>query len=116
MIIRALDSSRDWKFGRGIQDYNIEQAAIIENIDTRLWCFLNDCFFDKNSGLDWLRLLGTPGTFNELVLSCRAVILQSYGVVRLNSLSASISNRRATIQFNINTIYTSQFAASLEVG
>lgn len=115
MIIRSLDAQHDWNVGKGIQDYSIDQAAIMENIQTRLLSFLNDCFFDAGAGIDWLRLLGTPGTKNEMLLNCRAIILQSSGVVKLNSLTISTTGRAAILTFNVNTIFTSQFAASLEV-
>lgn len=115
MIIRSLDSDHDFEFGKGIQSFQFGQQAIIENIQTRLMCFLNDCFFDRNFGIDWLRLLGTPGTQQELSLSCRAIILQSFGVTRMNTFSVSVVNRRAILQFNINSIFTQNALATLEV-
>ena len=115
MIIRGLDADHDWLFGKGIQSYKFDQEAVMQNIQTRLLAFFNNCFFDKNAGIDWMRLLGTPGTQAELQLSCRSVILQSYGVVKINEMSVSVTNRRAILQFNLNTIFTSQFSANLEV-
>lgn len=117
MIIRILDSSHDWTFGKGIQDYYFKQNAIAENIQTRLLSFFNDCFFDYYEGIDWLRLLGTPGTKQEITLTCRAKILQSVGVLRVNSLNVFLreENRAITLSFNIDTVYTSNFLQSLEV-
>lgn len=116
MIIRALDANGDWKFGQGKQSYKVGQEAVMENIETRLYAFLNDCWFDMTAGIDWLRLLGDKNTREEIVLSARAVILQSYGVVRINHISVSVSaQRRMILQFNIDTIFTSQFNRTLEV-
>lgn len=115
MIIRALSSDHDFQFGLGLQNYLRNQDAIAENIQTRLLCILNDCFFDKNFGIDWIRLLGTKSTEQEIKLQCRAMILQSYGVVRVNSISVSVTNRRILLQYNIDTIFTSQFSQNLEV-
>lgn len=115
MIIRGLDSDHDWQFGRSIQDFKRDQAAIMENIQTRLLSWVNDCFFDINAGVDWRRLLAAPSTQAELVLSCRAVIMQSYGVVAMRKMSASVVNRSASLEFTIDTIFTSNFKSRLEV-
>jgi hypothetical protein len=113
--IRALDTTNDWTFGVGRNNFLSTQKAIIENIDTRLLSFFKDCFFDMNSGIDWFRLLGTKSTKEEIILSCRRVILQSYGVVRVNSLSVSQLGRNLSLIYNIYSIYTSAFSQSLEV-
>lgn len=111
MIIRALDTNHDWTFGRGLSDYNRNQKAIAENVQTRLFSFLNDCFFDMAAGIDWFRLLGTKNTESEIVLNCKAIVLQSEGVVRINSLSVSVTRtRRIFIEMNIDTIYTRNFS------
>lgn len=116
MIIRALDGTGDWQFGKGKQSYNYKTDAIAENVSTRLNEFLNDCFFNMGAGLDWLRLLGDKNTMNEIVLTLRSKILQSEGVVRVNSIDAKMSGRRSlTVSYNIDTIYTQNFNQSLEV-
>ncbi len=115
MIIRALDGDHDWTFGKGKQSYLNNAKAIAQNIDTRLLCFLNDCFFDMTSGIDWFRLLGSKGTQAEIILSVRAVILQSYGVAKVNKINATLSGRALLMQYNIDTIFTSQFSQNLEV-
>ena len=116
MIIRSLDSTHDWQFGKGKQSYEVKAPAIAENIQTRLLSFVNDCFFDRNAGVDWFRLLGDKGTKDEITLSCRAIILQSFGVVRVNSLSAALdANRHLTLSYNIDTIYTTNLNQSLEI-
>lgn len=117
MIIRSLDGNHDFNFGKGIQSYVNNDKAIAENIDTRLLSFLNDCFFDMNSGIDWFRLLGTKNTKEEIILSCRAVILQSYGAVKVNKIDVVFdsNSRHITITYNIDTIFTQQFSQNLEV-
>lgn len=117
MIIRSIDGTQDWQFGQGKQNYKTNQAAIAENIQTRLMSFLNDCWFDLGAGIDWFRLLGTPGTKEEIVLTCRSKILLSYGVLRVNDVSLLIdSNKRSlTLSMNIDTIFTNNFLQSLEV-
>jgi hypothetical protein len=117
MIIRSLDTLGDWTFGKGKTNYLSNNLAIAENILTRLYSFLNDAFWDTGAGIDWTRLLGTPGTKAEILLSCRAVILQSYGVTAVNSISSvySETNRNLVLSFNINTKFTSQFSMTLQL-
>lgn len=115
MIIRALDADHDWKFGRGKQDYLTKNDAIALNIETRLLSFFNDCFFDLAAGLDWFGFLSRKNTSKEIELNSRAVILQSYGVVQVTSLTATISGRVLSLKYTIDTIYTKQFSKNLEV-
>ena len=117
IIIRALDSLGDWTFGLGKQNYLSTQKAINLNIQTRLLEFLNNAFWNMDAGMDWTRLLGTPGTKQEITLSSRSIILNSYGVNSVNSISIvySRSTRNIILSYNINTIYTSNFNAELQV-
>lgn len=114
MIIRALDGQHDFQFGKGLQTYLKNDNAIAENIQTRLLSFLNDCFFDSTAGIDWIRLLGNRASKEEIILNCRGIILQSYGVVRVNTiLINSYDNRNLNLTYDINTIFTQRFSSSL---
>jgi hypothetical protein len=117
MIIRALSTDGDWTFGQGKQNYLSAQKAIMENIQTRLYSFLNDAFWDINSGIDWPRLLGTRSTQQEIILTARAIILQSYGVTGVNHISISYygNTRNLILQYNINTIYTSASSVQFQL-
>lgn len=115
MIVRALDTDHDWTFGKGKQNYLKEQDAIAQNINTRLLSFLNDCFFDMGAGIDWRRLLGDKNTESEIILSCRAIILNTEDVVKINSFSSTTGDRSISIDYNIDTIYSSQFQQTLEI-
>lgn len=116
MIFRALTIDYDWEFGKGIQSYLKDTQAIGMNIRTRLLSFLNDCFFDSQAGIDWIRLLGTRSTKEEIILNCRAIILQSFGVTKVNSISSEFTNRNLSLTYEINTIFSQGFSDSLEVG
>jgi hypothetical protein len=117
MKIRALDSLGDWLFGKGIQSYALADNAIGENIQTRILSFFKDCWFDQNAGLDWFRLLGSKGTEDEITLSLRALILQSYGVVKCNELSVNLDRqaRNLSLQYSINTINSENYTNTVEV-
>ena len=51
MKVRALDESGDWTFGKGENNYYSANDAIAQNIKTRLYSFLGDCFFDLSANI-----------------------------------------------------------------
>ena len=117
MIIRSLDYTGDWQFGNGKSSYADTNNAIAENISTRLKSFLNDCFFDMNAGIDWITYLGTPGRQDELNLKIKAVILLSFGVINVVSISTSMNRgkRSFNVSYTINTIYSTSYQQNIEV-
>lgn len=114
MIIRALTSTGDSTFGLGKQNYLSGQNAVIENIQTNLYCFLRDCYFDIQKGIDWIRFFSVPTSNQEIQLSVRGIILQCFGVVKINSLSVNTINRKINITMNISTIFSTNYQYNLE--
>ncbi len=116
VLVRSLDINHDWNFGSGKQSYLIDNNAVAQNVQTRLYSFINDCYFDMEAGIDWIRLLGTKNTEDEIILACRAIILNTDEVVRVNSISASVSKSRVIIiEYNIDTNYSRSFQQALEI-
>jgi len=117
MIIRALDGNHDFQFGQSLQSYLTDNAAIAENVQTRLLSFLNDCFFDMGAGIDWFRLMGSKNTLQEILLTIRAVILSSYGVVKVNSITPSVSasTRKLSVTYSIDTIFSKSYSQTIQV-
>ena len=115
MRFRQLSGNGDWSFGHGLQEYATKNDAIGFNIQTNLLSFLKDCWFAPNAGIDWLRLLGTPGTMQEIQLNVKGIILQCYGVTKVNSVFANKVGRGLTITYNINTIFSQNFSNTVEV-
>lgn len=106
ITVRALDSNHDWTFGKGKNNYLIRNAAIAQNIDTRLNSFLGDCFFDIAAGIDWFNLLGAKDR-TALNLAISAVILNTEGVTSIVQVFSTLTAQRLfTVQYEVNTIYT----------
>lgn len=106
MRVRALDTDRDWQFGKGRNDYRQNTQAIVQNIATRLNSYLGDCFFATGDGIDWFNLLGSKETLG-LELALAATILNTLGVTGLLQLSVTLdSSRRVSITYQVNTIYS----------
>lgn len=114
MITRALDNNSDATFGQGRENFLSDQNAIALNIKTRLYSLLRDCFFDIQAGVDWMRFMSVPTKAQEIQLSVRAIVLQSYGVVKVNNIFVSVVDRRILISINIDTIFTNSYTYDLE--
>ena len=117
MKIRAIDGTGDWMFGKGLSSYNFDNNAIAENVQTRLLSWLNDCWFDMGAGLDWARLLGSRNTKAEILLSIRAIILQSYGVLRCKEITADLNEatRKMVLSYEIDTIFSTSVEGTVAV-
>lgn len=106
MRVRALDVNHDWTFGRGQNSYLQANAAVAQNINTRLNGFLGDCFFDQTAGIDWFNLLGSKDQ-RALNLAISAVILNTQDVTGISQLSATLSLQRVlTIRYQVQTVYS----------
>lgn len=107
MSVRALNSIGDWTFGSGRNNYLTQQAEIVQDISTRLYSFLGDCFFDLGAGINWFGFLSGK---NELAmnLAVSAVILNSANVISLTQLSISLnSQRQCSIAYTVLTTFSS---------
>ena len=114
MIIRALDSNKDWTYGKGKNDYNSGNNAAQELINTRLYSFLGDCFFDMQAGIDWFNFMSSKNQIG-LDLAVSATILNTPDengnqlVTGLKQLSIVLNQdtRNITIQYSCITIFSS---------
>jgi len=107
MIVRALDATHDWQFGKGRNDYKRNLNAVVQNINTRLNSFLGDCFFDMGGGIDWFNLLGAKDQ-TALNLAISAVILNTAYVTGLLQISANPDvARRFTVRYAVVTSFSS---------
>jgi len=109
MIIRKIDSSGDWQFGKGVQDYATGLKAIEQNIRTRLLSWQNDCFYALEEGLDYRNLLD-KGQQDNLTQAVKTIILASYGVTAVTTITATLgSDRKLSITYTADTIYSKNF-------
>lgn len=118
MITRALDADHDWTFGKGKNNYLYNNNAVVQNINTRLNSFVNDCFFDRNAGVDWWNLLGGKSRL-AVELAVTTVILNTTGVSGLVELSVILSDtRQVTIVYQVVTVYSrsKNLTGSITVG
>jgi len=106
MKFRRLDENGDWTFGSGVANYSSDNDAILLNVTTRIKSFKNDWFLNVDFGVDWFNLLGSKDREEDIKEAIKQAVLESYGVVRINSLEIDVKDRSATIKINIDTIFT----------
>lgn len=118
MIIRNTIAG-DWTFGQGRQNFLTTDRAIAENLRTRLQCFLADCFWAVDFGVDWWNLLGSrnPSAEVGIILQCRQMVAESYGVVTIQTIEArtDVNTRLLTLVLVIDTIYSKNLRTAVTI-
>ena len=116
MIVRSLDVDGDWNFGKGKADYLRDNVAIGQISSTRLKCFLGDCFFDIEDGIDWWTLLGSKNEIG-LTLAIKNRLLSTPGASRLFALSKVLDdNRNLKLTYSLSTVFTAGEPITKTVG
>lgn len=104
--VRALDSSGDWVFGSGKANYISAKAAINQTVTTRLKSFKYDNPLNTESNIDWIGLLGTKGTEDQILSEIERVVLATDGVTKLTNLEVTkTADRVQSISVSYDTIY-----------
>lgn len=106
MTIRALNAQGDWLFGQSLNNYLSANAAVQEDIRTRLLCFIGDCFFDTIAGINWFGLIGGKDTL-AIQLAVSSVLLNTQNVTGILQLSIDLSEDRIfSISYQVQTTYS----------
>ena len=124
-ILRSIDENGDWQWGQGLSSFVTGQAAVAQDVKTRLLFFLNDWFAAMNFGIAWFDLCGSknPAAQNGIILQTRQMLISAvggyapYGVTAINSLNVyeDVQTRNLTLEYNINDIFTTGFTDSVTV-
>ena len=86
MKVRRLDTNNDWTFGNGQANYLKDNDAVLQNVATRLKSFKNDWFLDSDAHIDWFNILGSKENKQTILNEVERVVLQTEGVMKINSL------------------------------
>lgn len=107
MIIRATTATNDWTFGKSLQDYFINEAAIEANVKTKMLEWVGDCFFNLPGGIDWKNRLDV-GQQQSLIVEIKQLVLQCYGIISIVAFEANFtgSTRFESITMTLQTIYS----------
>lgn len=109
MKIRAIDTSGDWVFGQSRNSYRTGLLEIMQDIESALHVYLGECFWRTDFGVDWFNLIGgkAPQVQQNIVLQCRTIIQNCWGVKGITSVSVTFTDYRRTLSvtYNVSTIY-----------
>lgn len=114
MIIRKIDNQGDWTFGKGLGNYAKDEEAIDQNIKSRLLSWTYNCFFAMQDGIDYTALMD-KGQEDNLTLAIRIQILQSYGVVGVDTVTTNYDAtlRKLTVTYSVDTIFGTSFTSNV---
>lgn len=114
MKFRGIDLNGDWMFGQGIGSYAQGAAAIALDIAARVRSRKGNCFFSPSAGVDYTNLM-EKGREQDFITAMSNCIMQTVGVVKINSVSININpkTRLASMTYNIQTIYTKAYQATI---
>jgi hypothetical protein len=113
MIVRSLDQNGDWEFGAGKNSYKRNNDAVAQSLQTRLSCFVGNCFFDLGAGINWFHFLSSTDQIG-LRLALSAVILNTpnpltgnAAVLGIHQLGFTLNNSRTfSIQYRVQTVFS----------
>lgn len=116
MRVSGLDSSDDWRFGKGRANYLTERKAIAQNVRTRLRSFSDDWYLNTEAGIPWIQLLGSPGTERRILRAVERTVLQTEGVLQVTRLEIvrRDANRGVTIRVDYTDVYGQTASEILE--
>ena len=117
MQVSGLDKNLDWRFGKGRAVYKTNAKAIEQNVQTRLRSFRGDWYLDVDAGVNWIELLGSPGTEKRIIRAVESTVLQTEGVISIQELKivGRDSNRGVTIQLQYTDVFAQQLLKTMEL-
>lgn len=116
MKFRNIDTTGDWSFGNGLSSYAVDEAAIEQNIQTRLASWKGNCVWDLDAGVDWINRLDANQDA-QLRLDLATIISQSYGVVNVTSVDWTLDSktRHFVVNYTIDTVYSTGFTSKVDM-
>lgn len=107
MIVRELDSSHDWTFGRGIANYLNGSDAIAQCVKTKLLALKRDWFLNRDDGIAWFEYLTKNPDTKQLEIDVRTEIFKVDGVIHIDEFDILLDPENR--QFLIQITYTDKF-------
>jgi hypothetical protein len=107
MRVSRITNNGDWTFGKGRANYISASKAIAQNVRTRIRSFTRDWYLDIEHGIDWINLLGRPGTERRIIRAIERQILQTGGVLTVGDIN--IVRRDRNRKVHIEAEYTDVF-------
>lgn len=115
MLFRSLSPEGDWNFGRSKVDYALDERSVELNLLTRIKSWKGNCFFDWGTGIDWTARMD-KNQKADLIAELKRLIIQSYGVVGVNSVTVGEGLNRSTVVYiDVDTIFSPSFTSTVAI-
>jgi hypothetical protein len=108
MRYRRLDANGDMTFGQGSANFLIDSPeAVAQSVLTRLRLWTGEWFLDVTEGTPYKEAILGKGTEKTAGLAMRRRVLETPGVLTLDSFSYTLDRdqRRAEFSAEITTLY-----------
>jgi hypothetical protein len=109
MIYRRLDSSGDYCFGRGKQDFVSDTNAVAQAIKTRVLLLSEEWWEDQSDGTPLFQSIlgvsGTPENLSAADLIVQDRIINTQNVTEIVDFTRSYENRVYSFKCTVNTVF-----------
>lgn len=105
MKVRTLDSNWDWSWGKSRQDYADESLGTAYDVKQKILCWLNDCYFDMKTGIDYKNLLGEKMGKEQIDADVQKIIAVQPDIIELVFFESYVSDRKYTATIRFKTVY-----------
>ncbi len=107
MKIRRNDKDGDWTFGHSLVDYYVNNSGGVgQKIKTRILEWVDDCFFNRQAGIDYRIRMGQRGQRAALDEDIRNIIINTEEVISLERYESTIYDRDLRVEFLVYHIYS----------
>lgn len=101
-VIQVINNN--WNFNDVIED----KSEVVQNVNTRLSEFKQDCFFDLDAGIDWINYIGSDETaINTIQPEILRIINNTRDVISVENIDIKFDNNNLTIKYSILTRFGS---------
>lgn len=112
MIVRTVrknnNNQSEFVFGHGYTDYKSELAFVKQDVETALYEWKNDCFFDIEAGIDWKVRLGYHNQKDLLDEDIKELVVSRTGVLRIVNFESNVIDRLYVCTIEILTLYSEE--------
>jgi len=109
MRLRKLDENGDMVFGHGSADFHFNTPlGVAQSIETRLKLIKGEWFLDITQGTDWGGQILGRTTSAQYDGEIQRVILETNGVLDIESYASNLQDRQLSVTVTVNTIYDAQ--------
>jgi hypothetical protein len=113
---RCVTKEGEWVFGTGKQSYVTGIDRVLQDLETSIKEWREDCFFNKGKGIDWKNIIGSKNQNEVLELAIRDVAVQIKGITAINEIIIYLdSNRLALLSIEINTVYGKEIQYTIDL-